>query len=87
MRPRVRRTSAQPDVALVLSLKLALWERGEEGAAEVWRAAPVELRRPAIMHLVISYCATVGYDGRRLSPAETVSLVRQAFAAPPCSAG
>lgn len=63
--------------------RLALWERGEEGAAEVWDAAPVELRRRAIMHLVISYSAAVGYGGRRLSPAETVSLVRQAFPASP----
>ncbi|MEU6972736.1 hypothetical protein AB0A71_34475 [Kitasatospora aureofaciens] len=85
-RLRLTARTAQPDVALVLSLRLALWERGEEAAAEVWHAAPVDLRRHAIMHLVIAYCATVGYDGRRLSPAETVSLVRQAFPAPPRTA-
>ncbi|MFH9355011.1 hypothetical protein [Kitasatospora sp. NPDC017646] len=86
-RLRLTARTAQPDVALVLSLRLALWERGEEAAAEVWHAAPVELRRQAIMHLVIAYCATVGYDGRSLSPAETVSLVRQAFPPAARSAG
>ncbi|MFD5615155.1 hypothetical protein [Kitasatospora sp. NPDC127060] len=69
--------TAQPDVALVLSMRLAHWERGTEGVAEMWQQAPAALRRTAVMHWLICYCMTIGYNGIKLSPAETVSLVRR----------
>ncbi|MEU9047914.1 MULTISPECIES: hypothetical protein [unclassified Kitasatospora] len=74
--------TAQPDVSLVPSMRLAHRERGAEAVADLWREAPVELRRIAVMHWLICYCLTVGFNEIRLGPAEAASLVRRAIPAP-----
>ncbi|MFD9688432.1 hypothetical protein ACFWXO_22065 [Kitasatospora sp. NPDC059088] len=88
-RLRLTARTAQPDldVALVLMLKLAYQVRGRGAAGEVWAANTTELRRTAIMHLLIMISAAVGYHGRRLSPEGTVALVRRAIPASPGAAG
>ncbi|MFB7673210.1 hypothetical protein ACFC26_17550 [Kitasatospora purpeofusca] len=76
-RLRLAARSAQPDVALVLEMRVAHWDQGEDAVAALWQEAAPELRRVAIMHLLISYCMVRGYGERRLAPEEVVSLVRQ----------
>ncbi|MFG2844277.1 hypothetical protein ACGF12_14045 [Kitasatospora sp. NPDC048296] len=71
--------SAQPDVALALAVRLAYQVEGEEGAAGIWEAEDIELQRAALMHLLISYCFSIGFGGRRLGAAPTVALIREAF--------
>ncbi|MFH8387159.1 hypothetical protein ACH4E7_40670 [Kitasatospora sp. NPDC018058] len=82
-RLRLTARSAQPDVALVLEMRLTHWEQGEEAVAALWQEAAPELRRIAIMHLLITYCMVHGCGGRRLDPKEVVSLIRQTI--PPFS--
>ncbi|MEU8927569.1 hypothetical protein AB0D10_42810 [Kitasatospora sp. NPDC048545] len=86
-RMRLTAKTAQPDVALALLAKAAYQTTGGAAASEVWEGATPELHRAAIMHWLIVYCSTIGYDGRRLSPAGTVALIRQAIPKPPGAAG
>ncbi|MFH8386985.1 hypothetical protein ACH4E7_39740 [Kitasatospora sp. NPDC018058] len=86
-RMRLTAKTAQPDVALVLLTKAAYQTAGRDAAGEVWATAAPELHRAAIMHWLIVYCSIIGYDGRRLSPAGTVALIRQAIPKPPGAAG
>ncbi|MFB7375852.1 hypothetical protein ACFC6U_03050 [Kitasatospora purpeofusca] len=85
---RLRHTArtAQPDVALVLSMRLAHWEKGTEAVAQLWHEAPAALRRTAFLHWLICYCLAIGHDGMRLSAADTVALVRRVIPSPPGAA-
>ncbi|MER5355728.1 hypothetical protein ABT093_36070 [Kitasatospora sp. NPDC002551] len=78
--------TAQPDVALVLSMRLAHWEKGTEAVARLWHEAPAALRRTAFMHWLICYCLAIGHDGIRLSAEDTAALVRRAIPLPPGAA-
>ncbi|KOV27860.1 hypothetical protein ADK60_19340 [Streptomyces sp. XY431] len=76
--------SAQPDVELVLEMRVTYWDQGEDAVAALWQEAAPSLRRVAIMHLLIACCMVRGYRERRLAPADVVSLVRRTI--PPFAA-
>ncbi|WP_158702119.1 hypothetical protein [Kitasatospora sp. MMS16-BH015] len=67
--------TAQPGTALALAVQLAYRVGGEQAAAETWTAAEPELRRAALLHLLLARCAADGFGGR-LTAAGLVALVR-----------
>ena len=82
IRLRANAKVAEPATALVLEIRLALWEHGEDEARQLWDEAAPELRRTAVMHWLISYSWVIGHHGTTLTPPQTVSLIRRAIQRP-----
>ncbi|MGV9269517.1 hypothetical protein ACWDRR_33190 [Kitasatospora sp. NPDC003701] len=66
----------------MLEIQLVLGEQDEEAVWELWLTADPELHRIAILHWLIMYRLTIGHHRQRLSPKDTVALIRQAIATP-----
>ncbi|MFC8452148.1 hypothetical protein [Kitasatospora sp. NPDC057223] len=82
VRLRANAKAAEPATALVLEIRLALWEHGENEARRLWDEAAPELRRMAVMHWLISYSWVFGHHGVMLTPPQAVSLIRRAIQRP-----
>ncbi|MFJ9521873.1 hypothetical protein ACIRPK_26915 [Kitasatospora sp. NPDC101801] len=76
---RANARAANPATALVLEIRLALSERVEEEARELWNKADPALRRTAVMDWLISYAWVFGFRGAKLTAQQAVSLIRCAI--------